>query len=545
MFDFGFGPLSPWLRFRPPLEDLPGFRVRPVDAEPSGVAGLAGWQPSTTPTAQPEPDSAPPATEAETYPWWEQPTDAISDGSQPRWPWLRAPTDEVPGFRLNPDGSLRTDAQVNKVRLMEGALAPPERKEQLSDLAGIYGVTSSAVAPSWPGGVPPFTPPATSPTPPVSVGGAIDLAAIAARAASVLPTAGSAGLALPMLFFPTNTQSEITDLGEGLRSRVRPGQRTVEIERRVDDGLLGTGIGAKWETVPVEAWQHVGRDGRVNTVINHEQLRRALGLGVPAESKSAGASAMAQPPKDGDPRPLPPPPPGVGSPANEVDKPGAGNLPSTQSQESSRTDAKALEEARKRDREDPEYHLEERLLACRAVRAMPGQPAPPGQYDGQGGIDTAVGIRVAPGFPAPKGGYDYAPDYLRHFNGYKGELELKNRIEKAVPYEKIIHYGNPAGVQGADVFSIGPQGMPMEWNSRSSQAPRRITRAGIPSVRYGNAINQILEAIDSGAVSPDVGMTALQHLSQGNYGVCTVGTGNALDGYFVAVRSNIPTAPRR
>lgn len=537
MFDFGFGPSSPWLRPRSPLENLPGFRVRPVDAEPQGVAGLAGWQPSTTPTAQPAPDSSPPATTATSSAWWEQPTGVDATSDEPHWPWLRAPADEVPGFRLNPDGSPRTEGQDNKVRLMEGALAPPERKEQLSHLAGIYGVASSAVAPPWSAGVPPFTPPATSPIPPASVGSAIDLAAIAARAASVLPTAGSAGLALPMLFVPTNTQSETTDFGDGLRARVRPGQRTVEIEQRVDDGLLGTGIGAKWKTLPVEAWQQVREDGRFDTVINHGQLRRALGLSQPAESKSAGGSAMAQPPKDGDPRPLPPP--GVGSPANEADKPGEGNLPTTQSLESSRTDAKALEEARNR---DPD---EERLLACRAVRAMPGQPVPPGQYDGQGGIDTAVGIRVAPGYPAPKGGYDYAPDYLRHLNGYKGELELKNRIEKAVPYEKIIHYGNPAGVQGADVFSIGPQGMPMEWNSRSSQVPRRITRAGIPSIRYNNAMNQILEAIDSGAVSKDVGMTALQHLSQGNYGVCTVGTGKARDGYFVAVRDNIPSAPRR
>ena len=544
MFDFGFGPLSPWLRFRPPLEDLPGFRVRPVDAPPGGVGGLADWQPSTTPAAQPAPDSAPPATSVASSPWWEQSTGADATSDEPYWPWLRAPTDEVPGFRLNPDGSLRTEAQDNNVKLMEGALAPPERKARLNDLAGIYSGTTAGVVPSWPVGVPPLAPPATSPALPASVGGAIDLAAIAARAASVLPSAGSAGLALPMLFVPTNTQSEITDLGDGLRSRVRPGQRSVEIEQRVDDGLLGTGIGAKWKTLPVEAWQQVREDGRFDTVINHEQLRRALGLSEPAESKSAGASAMAQPPKDGGPRPLPPPP-GVGSPANEGDKPGTGNLPSTQSLESNSTDAKALVEARKSDPEDPEYHLEERLLACRAVRAIPGQPAPQGQYDGQGGIDTAVGIRVAPGFPAPKGGYDYAPDYLRHLNGYRGELELKNRIEKAVPYEKIIHYGNPAGVQGADVFSIGPQGMPMEWNSRSSQVPRRITRAGIPSIRYDNAMNQILEAIDSGAVSKDVGMTALQHLSQGNYGVCTVGTGKARDGYFVAVRNNIPSAPRR
>ena len=50
MSNLGFDPLSPWLRFRPPPEDLPGFRVRPVDVAPNGVPGLAGWQPDATPT---------------------------------------------------------------------------------------------------------------------------------------------------------------------------------------------------------------------------------------------------------------------------------------------------------------------------------------------------------------------------------------------------------------------------------------------------------------------------------------------------------------
>ena len=85
-----------------------------------------------------------------------------------------------------------------------------------------------------------------------------------------------------------------------------------------------------------------------------------------------------------------------------------------------------------------------------------------------------IGIRVAPGFPAPKGGYGYDPDYLRHWTGYKGELELKNRIEKAVPYEKIVHYGNSAGDQGPDVLTIGPDNRFMEWDSRSRMAKRRL-----------------------------------------------------------------------
>src|SRR5262245_31327796 len=136
---------------------------------------------------------------------------------------------------------------------------------------------------------------------------------------------------------------------------------------------------------------------------------------------------MSQSPKYG--APQQPPLAKTGSGVEHVDKPGIGNSPAAQSLAPSRIDAKVLEEAMQR---DPE---EERLLACRAVRAMPGQAVSPGQFGGRGGIETTVGIRVAPGFPAPKGGYDYGPDNLRHWNGYKGELELKNRIERAVPYE--------------------------------------------------------------------------------------------------------------
>ena len=36
MTDFGFDPLPPWLRFRPPPEDWPGFRVRSLDGAPDG-----------------------------------------------------------------------------------------------------------------------------------------------------------------------------------------------------------------------------------------------------------------------------------------------------------------------------------------------------------------------------------------------------------------------------------------------------------------------------------------------------------------------------
>ena len=543
MSNFGLHPLSPWLRFRPPPEDLPAFRVRPIDIAPDGLPGLARWQPPATPTAQPAPDSAPPDTEPASYPWWERstgPNTVFEGGPEPHWPWLRAPTDEVPGFRLNPDGSVRNDEPGAKVRLMAGAFAPLEPQEQLSDVAESNGVTSSDVVPPPPAGAPLPTISAASIAVPASAGAAVDLAGLIARVAPAVAGAGSAAVAaLPFLFYPTNTQSETTDLGDGLRARVRPGQRTVEIERRVHNGLLGTGIGAKWETLPVEAQQVVGRDGSANTVINHEQLNRALGRSAPLDSQGAGTSAMAQSPKDG--APLPPPPANTASGAEEANKPGIGNPPATESLAPSRIDGKVLEEAKQR---DPE---EERVLACRAVRAMPGQPAPPVHYDGRGGIETATGIRVAPGFPSPKGGYDYSPDYLRHLNGFKGELELKNRIEKAVPYEKFVHYGNPAGDHGPDVLTIGPDVRLMEWDSKSRTGARRVgpAMASKATLKYEAAQDYVWNAMRARSVTPEAAVQALQELAKGNYNTCTVGTGNAYDGYFEAVRRHTPTGRRR
>jgi hypothetical protein len=235
--------------------------------------------------------------EAPSQPWRGRspdPTKVLEGVSEPHWPWLRPPTNEVPGFRLNPDGSVRTDEQASNVRRMSGELAPLEQQQEPDAVAGGNGVTSSNVAPS-----PPIGASAMSVALPASAGVAGDIGALVERGVSTLvgaaaraaPSAAGAGAAvagaLPFLLYPTNTQSETTDLGDGLRARIRPGQRTVEIERRVDNGLLGTGIMAKWETLPVEAWQHVGKDGSVNTVINHEQLNRALGRAAPAESKTA------------------------------------------------------------------------------------------------------------------------------------------------------------------------------------------------------------------------------------------------------------------
>src|SRR5437764_3230383 len=60
------------------------------------------------------------------------------------------------------------------------------------------------------------------------------------------PAASGLAAGAAVLLTPTNTPATTYELGNGLRARSAPGQRSVSIERRVDDGLLGTGVGAKW-----------------------------------------------------------------------------------------------------------------------------------------------------------------------------------------------------------------------------------------------------------------------------------------------------------
>jgi hypothetical protein len=513
MFSVGLDALRSWRHVGRPLPDWPSLDLDPTETAPDG------------PRPVPDGHSAGPQASS---PWLMGPSatgSALPDNADAAGPWIRAPVAEVPGFRVGAEGVAQNGHPSGDIRLMAGALAPLEPQEPLDGTRGGSGEVS------W-DGVPSSTPStlsaATMALPAVG-GSAVDLAALAARAAPAAAAFGStATAALPFLFIPTNTQSETTDLGEGLRARVRPGQRTVEIERRIDNGLLGTGLGAKWQTLPVEAHRVAGKDGGVSTVINHEQLNQALGRGSPP------GNAMAQAPEVGT---------GGSTTAAEADKPVTGNAARAESQTASRIDGDILEEAKQRAPEEEN----ERLLACRAVRAMPGQPTPPGQYDGHGGIETSVGVRVAPGFPGPKAGYDYSPDYLRHWNGYKGELELKNRIAKAVPYEKFIHYGNPAGAHGPDVLTVGPDRRFMEWDSKYRTAAQRVgpSMASKATLKYQLARQYAWDAMRAGAVTPHAAAQALKELDDGNYNICSVGMGNAYDGYFETVRQHARTGLRR
>ena len=107
------------------------------------------------------------------------------------------------------------------------------------------------------------------------------LASVGAAAARLAPVvAGAAGAAIggiATLVVPTNFEGETLPLGDGLRARRRVGQNSIEIERQVDDGLLGSGIAARWEKLPVAARFVPDVDGRHLLQIDAVQLERAVG----------------------------------------------------------------------------------------------------------------------------------------------------------------------------------------------------------------------------------------------------------------------------
>jgi len=90
-------------------------------------------------------------------------------------------------------------------------------------------------------------------------------------------------------------------MGENLRVRTAPGQRSATVQRRVDDGLFGTGIGAKWIDLPVGAeWASDERTGRRYIAIDRGGLELAIGRDAADAALGASGIAMARPPSRDD-----------------------------------------------------------------------------------------------------------------------------------------------------------------------------------------------------------------------------------------------------
>lgn len=548
--------LSNW---RPPYsaEQPPiGFRMRPDGSIDESRAGFEPFDTGGAAFGGAPPDDT--ERRAQLQPWW----------SEISHPWLRADAEhEQPAFDGTPEARAPGDSRlpfgaptVGQRPTLENTAS--DRAQPLSNAtttrtdlrpaaAGVMAATANAATAGGASGS-------------QIIGEVLSkMAELAGRAAPAVAGAPAAVAgALPLLFIPTNTQSETIDLEDGVRARVSPGQRTVEIERRVGTGLFGTGLGARWERLPVDAEMRVGKDGAATLVIDHGQLRQALN---PAEDRDAATSEMARRPdkvKDRASQPAADMPPNSG----EVLDPGNGRAPASEHDKApdprnNKTPgphhggpplwghvmalaSEILEKGRQAKSVDAE-----RIDACRKVMKEYGQQAPDGQYRGPDGRDTAAGVRLNPNLPDPASGIDYSPERQNLLDGVKGEQELANRIKQLNPKETIIHFGPAAGVQGPDIMSISEKGevafWDSKWRNREQSIPpsQRTNRTERSFNNLRNAEQHIQNAVADGTLSKEVAAKAMANLIAQNFLLCTVGTGQAHQGVVEIVKGGERTGP--
>ncbi len=591
--------LSNW---RPPDSER-----RPAKDDAGGSLGLSNWQPPNSIEQQPsfgfrmKPDGS--IDEARTsnfnqfesrlptfgvdppqdmeqrlrsQPWWSEASrhgKGYNGASRPYWPWLRAePGHEWPA----PDGEADASTQETATPTFNplSFAAPPSVRQPAGENAAsgvvvpLSGETTSLgdLRPAAAGVMAATANAATAGGAPASqlVGEALSkVAGFAGRVAPAAAGAGSAAVgALPFLLIPTNTQSEIIDLEDGVRARVNPGQRTVEIERRVGTGLFGTGIGARWERLPVDAEVRVGKDGAATLVVDHGQLRQALS---PTGDRDAVTSEMARRPDKGkgDSEPAP----GIGHNSGEV--PDSKNARAADPKNDRAPDPKNDKTPDPNDGSKPSIwdHVlastfkilrngrqaksidEERIDTCRKVMKDIGQPAPDGQYRGPDGRDTAAGVRLGPDMRDPTSGLGHYPEQQHLRDAVRGEQELANRIRQLNPKEKIIHFGPAAGAQGPDVMSISEKGevafWDSKWRNREQSIPpsRRANPTEKSLYNLEDTEKHIRKAVADGTLSKEVAAKALANLITGNFLLCTVGMGQAHQGVVEIVKDGQRTGP--
>jgi hypothetical protein len=200
----------------------------------------------------------------------------------------------------------------------------------------------------------------------------------------------------------------------------------------------------------------------------------------------------------------------------------------------------------------PDPEAAEKLEAWQRIISARGNEAPDGQYLGPGGVSTWASVRLSPKLPEPAAGRHYLPAQRHLRDGYRGELQLANRIVTALPNETVIHYGMPAGRQGPDVISISRDGVISVWDSkwRSGQrsiSPGQRAHQSEKSLKalYWEILNQIRMAVRSGRLPSDVGAIAMKNIIARNFDIYTIGTGNAHSGVAQSVRNGVPTDARR
>jgi hypothetical protein len=116
---------------------------------------------------------------------------------------------------------------------------------------------------------------------------------LAGSASRLAPFVKGGGLltAAGILLWPWNSQGRTMDLGGDLRARWAPGERLIKIEKRTDNGFFGTGVGATWEELPVEATFEPDEHGRQILRVDAGALKRALA--APPKTRTAETSSPA------------------------------------------------------------------------------------------------------------------------------------------------------------------------------------------------------------------------------------------------------------
>ncbi len=348
--------------------------------------------------------------------------------------------------------------------------------------------------------------------PEVPTAGALEEAVRASVKATIkaLPrlATGAGSFALSMVI-PDNFQGETVDVDDGVRITLPPGQRYVYAERRVDGGLLGSGIGARWEKLPIPMEVVEGPRGRF---LRFDLDHIAKVVGTPQEAdrilEQLGA-LMARPPRKS------------GSDATDQGKSGTSPSPNQLPPPRPPDDIYLLL--------DVALHLAKHIVMLK-------DPAGRGDhYTGADRVQTAVGVPLNPRLGAPDAGFDYNPNQQNIRKGFMGELELANRILHALPDDVVVHYGNRAGRQGPDVVSISPSGTVRIFDSKYRSQERAVS----PSMQglkgeVGHYAEDVVASIgraeSEGRLTPDRAQAARDAMKNGRVTIHTVGTGNLWGG---------------
>ena len=166
-----------------------------------------------------------------------------------------------------------------------------------------------------------------------------------------------------------------------------------------------------------------------------------------------------------------------------------------------------------------------------------------GQYNEHDARPTAVGVRLNPELGEPAAGYGYNPVHPAHRAGFYGELTVANHI--AAAGDKVVRFGNRAGVNGPDIVSVGRNGEVTIWDSKWRTADVPLGPSARPhqsenalQAALKEARESIVVARNAGRLSPEVAERALANL-EGNYTIVTVPTGNARGGYVEQVKNQL------